>query len=138
MNFSVTIRSSDHSITNSVFSIIDLFNPNARYGLKLSTFNLNQVVESSSVIYLGARKVEEIGDYGKSIFKRSLSLHCSMDCFLSPDGNVSVQKKFVRKEFNFGLQERLTGTDMPVEESDFKAEPMHSNNSNIKCVREEN
>ena len=36
------------------------------------------------------------------------------------DGNVSVQKKFVRKEFNFGLQERLTGTDLPVEENDFK------------------
>jgi hypothetical protein len=50
------------------------------------------------------------------------------------DGNVSVQKKFVRKEFNFGLQERFTGTDLPVEENDFKTEPMNSNNSNIKCV----
>ncbi len=50
------------------------------------------------------------------------------------DGNVSVQKKFVRKEFNFGLQERLTGTDMPVEENDFKTEPINSNNSNIRCV----
>ena len=50
------------------------------------------------------------------------------------DGNVSVQKKFVQKEFNFGLQERLTGTDMPVEENDFKTESSISNNSNIKCV----
>ncbi|CAF5057161.1 unnamed protein product, partial [Rotaria sp. Silwood1] len=50
------------------------------------------------------------------------------------DGNVSVQKKFVRKEFNFGLQERLTGTDMPVEENDFKFDSFNSNNSNVKCV----
>ncbi len=50
-----------------------------------------------------------------------------------------MQKKFVRKEFNFGLQERLTGTDMPVEENDFKVEPMcSSNNSNIKYVGEMN
>lgn len=50
------------------------------------------------------------------------------------DGNVSVQKKFVQKEFNFGLQERLTGTVMPIEENDFKTESVISNNSNIKCV----
>lgn len=54
------------------------------------------------------------------------------------DGNVSVQKKFVRKEFNFGLQERLTGTVMPVEESDFKVESTNSNNSIIRCVSEMN
>lgn len=54
------------------------------------------------------------------------------------DGNVSVQKKFVRKEFNFGLQERLTGTVMPVEESDFKIESTNSNHLNIKCVSEKN
>ena len=52
------------------------------------------------------------------------------------DGNVSAQKKFVRQEFNFGLQERLTGTDMPVEDNDFKNESMSCNNSNIKCVCE--
>lgn len=52
------------------------------------------------------------------------------------DGNVSVQKKFVRKEFNFGLQERLTGTDLPVEENDFKVEAYSSNTSNVKCVCE--
>ncbi|CAF4341168.1 unnamed protein product, partial [Adineta steineri] len=50
------------------------------------------------------------------------------------DGNVSVQKKFVCKEFNFGLQERLTGTVMPIEENDFKTEPINGNNSHIKCV----
>lgn len=50
------------------------------------------------------------------------------------DGNVSVQKKFVRKEFNFGLQEGLTGTDLPVEESDFKMESVNGNNVNMKCV----
>lgn len=49
------------------FSIIDLFNPNARYGLKLNTFNLNQVIENSTILYLGARKIEEIGDYGRLI-----------------------------------------------------------------------
>ena len=47
---------------------------------------------------------------------------------------MSVQKRFVRKEFNFGLQERLTGTDMPVEENDFKTECLNSNGTNIKCV----
>jgi hypothetical protein len=52
------------------------------------------------------------------------------------DGNVSVQKKFVRKEFNFGLQEGLTGTDLPVEENDFKTEPMNGNNTAMKCVRD--
>lgn len=50
------------------------------------------------------------------------------------DGDVSVQKSFVRKEFNFGLQERLTGTDMPVEENDFATELVNSKNSNMKCV----
>ena len=57
----------------------------------------------------------------------------SMRCFRCTDGNLSVQKKFVRKEFNFGLQERLTGTDMPVEESDFKTEIVNANN-NLRCV----
>ncbi|UJR33862.1 hypothetical protein I4U23_021283 [Adineta vaga] len=93
------------------FSI--LFNQNSRYGLKLNTFNFNNVIANSSTLYLGARKIEEIGDY---------------------DGNVSVQKKFVRKEFNFGLQEGLTGTDLPVEENDFKMEAINSNNSNVKCI----
>ena len=56
-----------------------------------------------------------------------------MKCFPCTDGNLSAQKNFVRKEFNFGLQERLTGTDMPVEESDFKAELLNANH-NLKCV----
>ncbi|CAF4372926.1 unnamed protein product [Rotaria sp. Silwood2] len=90
-----------------------LFNENSRYGLKLNTFDFNNVITNSSALYLGAHKIEEIGDY---------------------NGNVSVQKKFLRKEFNFGLQERLTGTDMPVEESDFKIESFNITNSNIKCV----
>ncbi|CAF3342287.1 unnamed protein product [Rotaria sp. Silwood2] len=93
--------------------LIILFNENSRYGLKLNAFNFNHVIANSSIFYLGARKIEEIGDY---------------------DGNVSVQKKFLRKEFNFGLQERLTGTDMPVEENDFKIESFNSNNSNVKCI----
>ncbi|CAF0882078.1 unnamed protein product [Adineta steineri] len=93
------------------FSI--LLNPTLRYRLKLTTFDFNNVIVNSSILYLGARKIEDIGDY---------------------DGNVSVQKKFVCKEFNFGLQERLTGTVMPIEENDFKTEPINGNNSHIKCV----
>lgn len=50
------------------------------------------------------------------------------------DGNMSVQKKFVQKEFNFGLQERLTGTVMPVEDNDFRAELYQSSSSDMKCV----
>jgi hypothetical protein len=94
----------------------------------LNTFNFNHIIENSSALYLGARKIEEIGDYGISRFEIFLFQ------LIILDGNVSVQKKFVRKEFNFGLQERFTGTDLPVEENDFKTEPMNSNNSNIKCV----
>ncbi|CAF1201646.1 unnamed protein product [Adineta ricciae] len=90
-----------------------LFNPSSRYGLKLATFDFNNVIANSATLYLGARKIEEIGDY---------------------DGNVSVQKKFVRKEFNFGLQEGLTGTDLPVEENDFKMEPVNDSNSTMKCI----
>ncbi|CAF3348504.1 unnamed protein product [Rotaria socialis] len=90
-----------------------LFNSNSRYGLKLNSFNFHNVITNSASCYLGARKIEEIGDY---------------------DGNVSVQKKFVRKEFNFGLQERFTGTDLPVEENDFKIESLSSGSSNVKCV----
>ncbi|CAF3887799.1 unnamed protein product [Rotaria magnacalcarata] len=91
-----------------------LFNSNPRYGLKLNSFNFHNVIANSASFYLGARKIEEIGDY---------------------DGNVSVQKKFVRKEFNFGLQERFTGTDLPVEENDFKIESLSSGGSNVKCNR---
>ena len=54
--------------------------------------------------------------------------------FCTADGNVSVQKKFVQKEFNFGLQERFTGTVMPVEDNDFRTELYQSSNSDIKCV----
>lgn len=85
---------------------------NTRYQLKLDSFDFNHVINNSKILYLGARKIEDIGDY---------------------DGNLTVQKKFVRKEFNFGLQERLTGTDMPVEESDFRTEVVNSNNS-LKCL----
>ncbi|CAF3646474.1 unnamed protein product [Rotaria sordida] len=106
----LTIELISKNISNEFFV---LFNENLRYGLKLNSFNFNHVIANSSIFYLGARKIEEIGDY---------------------DGNVSVQKKFVRKEFNFGLQERLTGTDMPVEENDFKIESLNSYNSNVKCV----
>ncbi len=95
----------------------------------MNTFDFNHIISNSSVLYLGARKIEEIGDYGLLKFVNIQWINFD---FL--DGNVSIQKKFVRKEFNFGLQERLTGTDLPVEENDFKTEPMHSNNSNIKCV----
>jgi hypothetical protein len=34
----------------------------------LDTFNFNNVIANSSVLYLGARKIEEIGDYGLEIF----------------------------------------------------------------------
>jgi len=48
---------------------------------------------------------------------------------------MSVQKKFVRKEFNFGLQERLTGTDLPVEDNDFQLEAMATSKAaQMKCV----
>ncbi|CAF3897499.1 unnamed protein product, partial [Rotaria sp. Silwood1] len=106
----LTIELISKNISNEFFV---LFNENSHYGLKLNSFNFDNVIANSSIFYLGARKIEEIGDY---------------------DGNVSVQKKFVRKEFNFGLQERLTGTDMPVEENDFKFDSFNSNNSNVKCV----
>ncbi|CAF4853751.1 unnamed protein product, partial [Rotaria magnacalcarata] len=31
-------------------------------------------------------------------------------------------------------QERFTGTDLPVEENDFKIESLSSGGSNVKCV----
>ncbi|CAF1554429.1 unnamed protein product, partial [Rotaria sordida] len=81
--------------------LIILLNRNSGYGgLKLNTFDFNNVIANSSALYFGAHKIEEIGDY----------------------------------EFNFGLQECLTGTDMLVEESDFKIESFNIINANIKYV----
>ena len=67
--------------------------------------------------------------------RRLSRLSHDRDSLVCPvDGNMSVQKKFVQKEFNFGLQERFTGTVMPVEDNDFRAELYQSSNSDIRCV----
>lgn len=49
-----------------MFHLIDLalFNFNSRYGLQLSQFDYQKVINNTSTLYLGARKIEEIGDYG--------------------------------------------------------------------------
>jgi len=44
--------------------LLALFNFNSRYGLQLSQFDYQKVINNTSTLYLGARKIDEIGDYG--------------------------------------------------------------------------